>query len=57
MMKFLITALVLLGLTAPALAVDKAALDGRILKLTAKLDEIQSKPDKRIPAENLRKAQ
>jgi lipid-binding SYLF domain-containing protein len=44
-------------LAAPARAIDRSELDKRILKLTAKFEEMQSKPDKRIPAENLRKAQ
>ena len=56
-MKFLIVSLLLLGLAAPARAISKSELDKRILKLTAKFEEMQSKPDKRIPAENLRKAQ
>ena len=56
-MKFLITALLLFGLAAPAWAIDKSALDKRIRMLTAKFEEMQAKPDKRIPAENLRKAQ
>ena len=41
----------------PARAVDKADLDKRIRTLTAKFEEMQAKPEKRIPAENLRKAQ
>ncbi|MCX6927495.1 MAG: lipid-binding SYLF domain-containing protein [Verrucomicrobia bacterium] len=40
-----------------ALAIDKAELDKRIRTLTAKFEVMQAKPDKRIPAENLRKAQ
>jgi SH3 domain-containing YSC84-like protein 1 len=40
-----------------ALAVDKAELDKRIAKLTAKMDALQAQPDKRVSAENLRKAQ
>ena len=55
-MKFLIVSLLLLGLAAPARAIDKAELDKRILRITAKFEEMQAKPDKRIPAENLRKA-
>jgi SH3 domain-containing YSC84-like protein 1 len=55
-MKFLIASLLLLGLAAPARAIDKPALDKRIRMLTVKFDELQAKPDKRIPAENLRKA-
>ncbi len=56
-MKSVITALLLFALTAPAWAIDKSAVDQRIRKLTAKFEEMQAKPDKRIPAENLRKAQ
>jgi len=44
-------------LAASAVAVEKAELDSRISTLTAKLVAMQQKPDKRIPAENLRKAQ
>jgi len=40
-----------------ALALDQAELGKRIRTLTIKFEEIQAKPDKRIPAENLRKAQ
>jgi lipid-binding SYLF domain-containing protein len=56
-MRLLITGCVLLGLAVSALAIDKAELDKRIRTLTAKFEEMQAKPDKRIPAENLRKAQ
>ena len=55
-MKLLITTVLLLGLAAPAMAIDKAALDKRIRTITTKFDTMQAKPDKRIPAENLRKA-
>ena len=55
-MRRLIIGLLLLGLAIPTLAIDKAELDKRIRKLTTKLDELQAKPDKRIPAENLRRA-
>ncbi len=55
-MKLLITSIVLLGLAAPTLAVDKAALDKRIQTMTGKFEIMQGKPDKRIPAEELRKA-
>jgi SH3 domain-containing YSC84-like protein 1 len=55
-MRFLITVLLLLGLAAPAGAVDKAALDQLIRRITTKLETMQAKADKRIPAENLRKA-
>jgi SH3 domain-containing YSC84-like protein 1 len=56
-MKSLITTLLFLGLACSALAVDKAALDSRIRKLETKLDLMQAKADRRIPAENLKKAQ
>jgi lipid-binding SYLF domain-containing protein len=55
-MRRLIIGLLLLGLAAPALAIDKADVDKRIRMLTTKLDEMQSKSDKRIPAEHLRNA-
>jgi SH3 domain-containing YSC84-like protein 1 len=55
-MRKLIIGLLLLGLAIPALAIDKAEVDKRIRTLTTKLDEMQAKTDKRIPAENLRKA-
>ena len=45
------------GFVSSALAVDKADLDNRVRKLTAKFDELQSKPDKSIPADKLSKAQ
>jgi len=46
----------LLGLASSSLALDKAALDNRIHKLTAKFEAMQQKSDRRIPAETLRKA-
>jgi lipid-binding SYLF domain-containing protein len=55
-MKTLLLGLILLGFAASALAIDKAELDNRIRTLTAKLETLQQKPDKRIPADNLRKA-
>jgi SH3 domain-containing YSC84-like protein 1 len=55
-MKRLMTVLLLFGLAASAWAVDKADLDKRIRTLTTKLQIMQAKPDKRIPAENLSKA-
>jgi len=55
-MRLLITGLLLLGLAGSAGAIGKADLDQRIRMLTAKFQEMQAKPDKRIPAENLRKA-
>jgi SH3 domain-containing YSC84-like protein 1 len=49
--------LVMLCAAWSAAAVDKAELDTRIGKLTAKMDALQAQPDKRVSAENLRKAQ
>ncbi len=56
-MKFLMTALLLLGLAVPVRAIDKAALEKRIRTITSKFDLMQAKPDKRIPADKLRKAE
>lgn len=56
-MKCLILVLLGLGLASQALALDKAELDQRLKRLTTKFEILQSKPDKRIPAEKLRKAQ
>ena len=55
-MRFLITVLLLLGLAAPARAVDKADLDKLIRRITTKFQIMQAKSDKRIPAEKLRDA-
>ena len=46
-----------LGLAVSAMALNKPELDQRIQKLTAKFEAMQAKPDKRIPAEKLAKAQ
>jgi lipid-binding SYLF domain-containing protein len=56
-MKRIFAGLLFLGLISSALARDKADLDNRIRKLTSKFEALQSKPDKAIPAETLRKAQ
>ncbi len=58
-MKLFILSLVLLGLVAPMnlFGMDKASLDKRIRKLTIKFEQMQQKPDKRIPADMLAKAQ
>ena len=48
--------LVLLGLTSPALAVDRAELDDRIRMLTGRFEAMQVQPDKRVPANVLRQA-
>ncbi len=56
-MKRAIISLTLLGLATSALAVDRGDLDNRVRKLTVKFEQMQQKPDKRIPAETLRQAQ
>lgn len=53
---------VLIGLTAlclagPVFGLDKADLDDRMRGLMSKLDSLQAKPDKKIPADTLAKAQ
>jgi lipid-binding SYLF domain-containing protein len=55
-MKPLLLSLLFLSLCSPALAIDKSDLNLRLLRLTAKFEEMQSKPEKRIPAETLEKA-
>jgi lipid-binding SYLF domain-containing protein len=55
-MKFLMTSLAVLSLAAPACAISKADVDSRIRTLTVNFEELQTKPDKRIPAESLRQA-
>ena len=52
----LITAVLLLGLVSSALAIDKEHLDGRIKRMMQKLEAMQEKPDKAIPAETFKKA-
>ena len=47
----------LLGIAGSTVAAEKAELDGRIRMLTAKLEAMQQKADKAIPADNFRKAQ
>ena len=56
-MKTIIAGLLLLCFAGSALALDKAELDNRIRKLSLKFDALQAKPDKRVPAEILSKAQ
>lgn len=56
-MKTTMMGLVLMGFVCSSFAIDKAELDSRIQKLSAKLEALQQKQDKSIPAENLRKAQ
>lgn len=55
-MKQLLSTVLLVSLATSALAVDKSDLDFKIRKLTLKFEEMQAKPDKRIPAEALRRA-
>ena len=55
-MKTLLIGLLLLGFTGVATAESRAKLDSRIEKLSKKLELMQQKPEKRIPAEHLRKA-
>lgn len=55
-MKAPILGLILLGFATSTFALDKAELDHRIRKLTAKFDSMQSNPEKRVPADNLRQA-
>ena len=56
-MKVLMLSLLLFGFVRPVLAVDRAELDDRIRMLTGKFEALQAQPDKRIPADVLRKAQ
>ncbi len=56
-MKMLTLGLVLLGFASSTFATDKVQLDNRIRTLTGKFEELQVKPDKCVPADNLRKAQ
>ena len=53
----LLTTLLLISFCWAAAAVEKTELDRRARKMLAKFDSLQSKPDKRIPPEVLRKAQ
>ena len=52
----LIVAFLFLGLVSSALAIDKEHLDGRIKRMMQKLEAMQEKPDKAIPAETFKKA-
>lgn len=56
MMKTLVTLCLLTLISLPALGIEKSELDKRIRKLESKFEALQSKPDKRIPAETLKKA-
>lgn len=55
-MKKLIVTAFCLGLVLPALAIDRSELDYRLRKLAIKLDSMQAKADKRIPADKLKQA-
>src|SRR2546421_10381347 len=55
--RTIMVGLVLLGLTTSAQAIDKVELDNRIRLLIGKFESLQQKPDKKIPAEVLEKAQ
>ncbi len=55
-MKKLICMLLVSSFAWAAAAVDKAQLEVRAQKLIGKFQQLQEKPDKRVPAETLRKA-
>jgi SH3 domain-containing YSC84-like protein 1 len=55
-MKMLIASLILLSAACCALGANRGDLDYRLRKLTWKLEDLQTKIDKRIPAELLRQA-
>ena len=55
-MKTPAIAFLMVGLAGSALALDPAELDNRIQLFSAKFEAMQSKPDKGVPAETLRKA-
>jgi SH3 domain-containing YSC84-like protein 1 len=56
-MKTIILVLTLLSFISPGLAIDQTGLDERIRLLTTKFEAMQQQPDKRIPADVLKKAQ
>jgi lipid-binding SYLF domain-containing protein len=56
-MKQIIVGVLLLGLAWTSTAGDQSEWDNRIRKLTSKFEAMQSKSDKAIPAETLKKAQ
>ncbi len=56
-MKKLLLGLMLVSFAGNALALEPSQLDNRIKMLTAKLEAMQHKPDKRIPPELFRRAQ
>ena len=53
----ILTTLLLISFCWGAAAVERAELDRRAQKVLAKFESLQSKPDKRVPPEVLRKAQ
>jgi lipid-binding SYLF domain-containing protein len=55
-MKTLILGLILLSFATSTFAVEKAELDHRIRKLTARFESMQSHPDRRVPPDLLRQA-
>ena len=56
-MKVLFLSVFLLGLALPAAGLERADLDYRIRKLTVKLEAMQAKADRSIPAPMLRAAE
>jgi lipid-binding SYLF domain-containing protein len=56
-MRAFILGFLLTGIAIPALAVDKTDLDRQVRRMTAKFEALQAKPDKRIAAEQLSKAE
>jgi SH3 domain-containing YSC84-like protein 1 len=54
--KIIVLGLWLIGFAASSWADPKTDLDGRIFNLTAKFDQLQQQPDKRIPADILSRA-
>ncbi len=56
-MKTIILGLALLSLVSVAFGADKAELNDQVRALTAKFEVMEQTPDKRVPAEVLRKAQ
>ncbi|HSH93600.1 MAG TPA: lipid-binding SYLF domain-containing protein [Roseimicrobium sp.] len=55
-MKTILLTLVLMGLVSTSMAAPRSELENRIIKLDAKFEALQQKPDKAIPAEQLEKA-
>jgi len=55
-MKTILLSVLLLGIAVPVSAIEKAELDNHIHKLIGKFEALQTKSDKRIPAETLKKA-